>query len=200
MKRLHGSYGAATPSVQAGKIDLRRVMRRLRRTLALTHPEAAEDAASHRIPVSGQVVAAYHPIGSELDPAPLLARLLAEGWAIALPRADSQDALLTFHPVGGDLAPDAFDILAPLASTRSLTPDLVIAPVLAFDRAGGRLGQGAGCYDRTIAALREAGPVSVIGLAYAGQEVACVPTDRHDQRLDGILTDKGLVEVVDASA
>ena len=69
-------------------------------------------------------------------------------------------------------------------------------PLLAFDRTGGRLGQGAGCYDRTIAALRAMGAVRVIGLAYAGQEVVRVPVGVHDQRLDGILTDTGYIEVV----
>ncbi len=77
-----------------------------------------------------------------------------------------------------------------------MTPDLVLAPVLAFDRTGGRLGQGAGCYDRTIATLRAVRRVQVIGLAYAEQEVDRVPMDEHDQRLDGILTDKGYVAVI----
>jgi len=75
------------------------------------------------------------------------------------------------------------------------TPDLIIAPLLAFDRAGGRLGQGGGHYDRTIEALRARGPVFVIGLAYAGQEIEAVPCEPHDQRLDAILTEIGYIEV-----
>ena len=63
--------------------------------------------------------------------------------------------------------------------------------MLAFDRFGGRLGQGAGCYDRTLADLRKAGSVFVIGLAYAGQEVERVPADARDQSLDAILTEIG---------
>jgi 5-formyltetrahydrofolate cyclo-ligase len=74
-------------------------------------------------------------------------------------------------------------------------PDLVIAPLLAFDRAGGRIGQGGGHYDRTIAALRTQGPLFVIGLAFAGQEVAELPHEPHDQRLDAILTETAYIEV-----
>ena len=78
----------------------------------------------------------------------------------------------------------------------AVTPDLIIAPLLAFDRAGGRLGQGGGHYDRTIAALRARGPLFVIGLAYAGQEIEAVPRMKpHDQRLDAILTEIGYIEV-----
>ncbi len=71
---------------------------------------------------------------------------------------------------------------------------MVIAPLLAFDRGGGRLGQGGGHYDRTLEALRVQGRVFVVGLAYAGQEVAEVPSEPHDQKLDAILTETGYIE------
>jgi 5-formyltetrahydrofolate cyclo-ligase len=71
----------------------------------------------------------------------------------------------------------------------------VIAPVLAFDRAGQRLGQGAGHYDRTLANLRALRPVFVLGLAYAGQEVEALPAEPHDERLDAILTETAYIEV-----
>jgi 5-formyltetrahydrofolate cyclo-ligase len=71
----------------------------------------------------------------------------------------------------------------------ALSPDLILAPLLAFDRRGGRLGQGGGSYDRTLATLRAAGEVFVIGLAFAGQEIDRVPTEPHDQGLDAILTE-----------
>jgi 5-formyltetrahydrofolate cyclo-ligase len=65
-------------------------------------------------------------------------------------------------------------------------------PLLAFDAHGGRLGQGGGYYDRTIAQLRAGGPVFVLGLAYAGQEVERLPAETHDQPLDAVLTETGL--------
>ncbi|HEY9216874.1 MAG TPA: 5-formyltetrahydrofolate cyclo-ligase, partial [Phenylobacterium sp.] len=77
-----------------------------------------------------------------------------------------------------------------------VAPDLVLAPLLAFDRRGHRLGQGAGHYDRTLANLRAAKPVWVVGLAYAGQEVEEIPAEPHDQRLDAILTETGYIEAL----
>ncbi len=95
-----------------------------------------------------------------------------------------------FSP-GQPLSPDAAGILAPGPDAEDLTPDLVIAPLLAFDAAGGRMGQGGGFYDRTLQALRAGGSVFVLGLAHAWQEVARVPSEAHDQKLDAILTEKG---------
>jgi 5-formyltetrahydrofolate cyclo-ligase len=68
-------------------------------------------------------------------------------------------------------------------------------PLVAFDRAGGRLGQGGGHFDRTLAALDAEKPVFAIGLAYAGQEVARLPSEEHDRRLDAILTEKEYIAV-----
>ena len=74
-------------------------------------------------------------------------------------------------------------------------PDLVIAPVPAFDRRGGRVGQGGGHYDRTLEALRAGKKVFVLGLAYSGQEIEAAPMESHDQKLDAILTETGYIEV-----
>jgi 5-formyltetrahydrofolate cyclo-ligase len=77
----------------------------------------------------------------------------------------------------------------------SVSPELVVAPLLAFDRHGGRLGQGGGHYDRTLANLRAKGRVFILGLAYAGQEVDAIPIEPHDQRLDAVLTEAGYREL-----
>jgi 5-formyltetrahydrofolate cyclo-ligase len=108
-----------------------------------------------------------------------------------------RQAALVFrlHEPGEALAPDALGVPAPTAAAQEVWPDVVFTPVLAFDRNGGRLGQGGGHFDRTIEALRARKPVVVIGVAYAGQEVAEVPLEPHDQRLDGILTETGYIPV-----
>lgn len=178
------------------KTTLRAAMRAARRILAWTAPEAAARAAAlaplDRLPPF-RVVAGYAACGNEIDPAPLIARLEAGGARLALPVAVSHDAALVFRAADeiDAFVPDLFGISAPPIGAPTLVPDLIIAPVLAFDRRGGRLGQGAGCYDRTLEALRAAGSVFVIGLAYAGQEIDRVPTDAHDQALDAILTERG---------
>ena len=82
------------------------------------------------------------------------------------------------------------------ASAPELVPDIVVCPLIAFDRQGGRLGQGGGYYDRTIEALRQGSrPPFVVGLAFSVQEVDHVPVEPHDQRMDAILTDKAFIPV-----
>jgi 5-formyltetrahydrofolate cyclo-ligase len=182
------------------KFLLRTRLRAVRRRLAAEIPDAGVRAAAHlpleRLP-SYRVFALYHPLGSEIDPMPLLDRLAGRHAQASLPAAADRDSALAFRlwSGGARLEPDAFGIPAPLPAMPELLPDLVIAPVLGFDRRGHRLGQGAGHYDRTLAKLRSLGPVFVIGLAFSGQEVDSLPAEPHDQRLDAILTETGYVEV-----
>jgi 5-formyltetrahydrofolate cyclo-ligase len=178
------------------KDDLRKVLRARRRDLAEILPDAAERAALH-LPLADlppfTVVAGYHALGSELSPWPVLRKLAARGARIVLPVALAPATPLIFRAYDPDAAleTDAARIPSPTADAQTLVPDLVIAPLLAFDRAGYRLGQGGGYYDRTLEQLRAAGSVHVIGLAYAGQEIDAAPRDDHDQPLDAILTETG---------
>ena len=186
-------------SPQDAKTLMRQMMRAQRRSLAERTPEAGRRAAAllplEKLP-KFTIVSGYRPQGAEIDPLPLMHRLRAEGARLALPVAVSRDAPLVFRAYDADakLVPDAFGIPSPPPEAEQLMPDLVIAPVMAFDRSGARLGQGAGHYDRTLENLRAAGPVFVLGLAFAGQEVARVPAEAHDQRLDAILTETGYIE------
>jgi len=179
------------------KQSLRAQLRVVRRRLAAECPDAGEQAAAlwpaHRWTAT-QAFALYHPSGSELDPTPLRGRLPADG--VCLPVAQARESALVFrrHLPGQALVPDALGIPAPGPAAEPVLPDVIFAPLLAFDRKGGRLGQGGGHYDRTIAALRRMKPVFVIGLAYAGQEAAEIPMAEHDQRLDAILTETEYVE------
>ena len=177
------------------KAALRIELRARRRALARSVPDAAERAARaldlHRLSAF-RTAALYHPTGAELDPTQLARRLEAEGVAIALPVVLEAGAPLAFRLHTGELAPDIAGMPAPGPQARAVRPDLIVTPLLAFDAPGARLGQGGGYYDRTLEALRAAGPVFALGLAYAGQEVDALPTDAYDQRLDGVLTEAGL--------
>ena len=183
-------------NADTSKSDLRSRLRGRRRDQAALLPDAAEQAAA-QLPLDDlgwfTVAAGYHPIGSEISPWPVLRRLQAAGASLALPTAPRPDSPLIFRAYQPDqpLAPDAARIPSPTEAAPILIPDLIIAPLLAFDRDGFRLGQGGGYYDRTLQALRRGGRVLVIGLAYAGQEVERVPRDAHDQPLDAILTETG---------
>jgi 5-formyltetrahydrofolate cyclo-ligase len=185
------------------KKTLRVEMRVLRRHLADEAPDAALRAA-RRLPVSRfsrfSLVGAYCAQGSELDPGPILQAVLElnEGHAQAcLPVALDKTSALRFRLWRPDqpLEKDACGIPAPPASAPEVLPNLLITPLLAFDRHGGRLGQGGGHYDRTLANLRRQRPVFVLGVAFAGQEIETVPTGPHDQRLDAIVTETEFIEV-----
>ncbi len=179
---------------------LRQETRALRRTLARQAPRAAEDAARHlpdnllgRFPV----VSGYHPLGGEIDPGPLMRRLEAAGALLALPVTLDRDAPLIFrcHRPGERVWPDAIGVPSPSPEAAEIEPDLIITPLVAFDRTGARMGQGGGYYDRTLEVLRGRRPVFALGLAYAGQEVARIPDETHDQLLDAILTETGYIPV-----
>jgi len=182
------------------KIALRARLRAVRRRCMVEVPDAAKQAAAllpmDRLPPFA-TFSGYHPMGSEFDPGPLMKRLAEGGATPALPVAASCDEPLEFRewdPREG-LTPDAFGIPAPPLWAAAVVPDLVLTPVLGFDRRGSRLGQGAGHYDRTIAALRARKTVFVLGLAYSAQEVDELPAEAHDERLDAILTETGYIEV-----
>ena len=180
------------------KTALRSRLRAVRRRLAAEIPDAGARAVRHlprRLPPF-RVFSSYHALGSEIDPMPLMLRLWGDGQP-TLPVAVDRHSPLIFRlwTKGMRLEPDAFGVPAPPPIMPALAPDLVIAPVLGFDRAGHRLGQGAGHYDRTIANLRASKAVFVLGLAFSGQEVAELPAEAHDERLDAILTETEYIEV-----
>lgn len=196
-RRRHPVLSCYSPGVSdlaAIKHELRARMRALRRRLAQETPDAARRAA-RRLPLDDlpafDVFAGYRPVGSEFDPGPVLARLGQAGGQLAMPAAEYIGAPLAFRAwsAGEPLASDAAGVPSPLPHANVLAPDLVVAPVLAFDRQGHRLGQGGGHYDRAIANLRASRPVFVIGLAYSGQALDELPAEPHDQRLDAILTE-----------
>lgn len=140
-------------------------------------------------PFRGQALAGYLPIGTEADPLPAMA---AHDGPVAVPVIDAPAQPLRFRAwhAGIGLEKGTFGVMVPV-SGEWLVPRVVIVPLLAFDARGYRLGYGGGFYDQTLQALRAAGPVTAIGLAFAVQEVAKVPTDAYDQRLDMIVTERG---------
>jgi 5-formyltetrahydrofolate cyclo-ligase len=151
------------------------------------------------LPSPGEVVSAYWPFRTEIDPRPLIARLFALGARLALPVTPPKGAgePVRFHlwaPEDG-LHPSPFGVLEPHPDKGVVEPDLLLVPLLAFDRRGGRLGYGAGHYDRALEALRAKKRIRAIGLAFAVQELARVPTGPHDQPLDAILTERAYIPV-----
>jgi len=93
------------------------------------------------------------------------------------------------------LEPAGFGTRVPLENQPELTPEFLIVPLLAFDRAGYRLGYGGGFFDRSLARLKDMGTTLAVGVAYAAQEVADVPRDSHDQPVDWIVTEAEAIRV-----
>lgn len=148
------------------------------------------------------VFAGYMPIGSEIDCRPLLNRLTAAGVPVCLPVVAQREAPLIFRRWLPDdpLVTGTFGISEPTEAAQELTPRALLVPMLAFDRGGHRLGYGGGYYDRTLKALRAAGEVVAIGVAFAGQLRDKLPVADGDQRLDWILTEVGATLIADGSA
>ncbi len=173
------------------KHELRAAMRATRKRLAGLDPEASLRAAEHVADLPpGETVAVYRAIGSELDAEALSLTLARAGRSLCLPVVIQRDAPMVFRrwSPGEPLELDEAGVPAPFPLAATVTPDLIVTPLLAFDAHGGRLGQGGGYYDRTFAALPD---VLRIGLAFAGQELEKLPLEPHDIRLHGVLTESG---------
>jgi 5-formyltetrahydrofolate cyclo-ligase len=189
----------------AAKTALRVFVRTRRKALALEHPDAgwkivhvAREPLARLFPdPKGKVAAVYLGLGSEIETRPLAEWLLQQGWTLALPSVEGDDGHMAFRQwePGDLLVHDQIGLNAPAPSSPALEPDLVITPLLAFDREGRRLGQGGGYYDRALERLRARRPVFMLGLAYVGQETHGLPDEPHDQRLDAILTESEYIAV-----
>lgn len=181
---------------------LREKMKAERRRASEARPDAARHAAANlvtRLPLrEGVVVALYHPIGDELDTAPLAAALMERGARIALPVTDARNAPLVFrlHDGSTPLVAGRFGELTPPPEAEVVRPDIVVTPLLAFTRRGDRLGYGGGYYDRTLAALRAEGEVIAVGFGYGAQQVDALPSSPLDQKLDWIVTERDAVKAV----
>lgn len=140
----------------------------------------------------GLTVASYVPVGSEADPAPLARAAVAAGCAIALPHVTGRAEPIRFlaWDTEAALAAGPYGLSQPEAAARELRPDIVLTPLLGFDAALHRLGQGAGHYDRAFAAFPDAWRV---GVAWSVQQVAALPADAWDLPLHGIATETGWV-------
>jgi len=145
-----------------------------------------------RLTKQPSIIAAYAPIGDEIDIWPLIKALHGDGKQIALPVIEAPNSPLLFREWSPHCAmkKDRYGVSYP-ADGNDVTPKLVLVPLLAFTAKGERLGYGGGYYDRTLEVLRRNGEVFACGVAYAGQEVTELPTNAYDAKLDGILTEDG---------
>ena len=152
--------------------------------------QAAELLADVLAGYAGAVLAGYMPMRTEIDPLPAMAAHQGPVGVLVIV-AKAQPLRFREWTPGCTMEVGTFGALIP-AEGGWLEPDVLIVPLLAFDARGYRLGYGGGFYDRTLDRARARRKVVAIGFAFAAQEVAQVPTEATDERLDMIVTDQGL--------
>ena len=144
---------------------------------------------------NAKTIASYYPIASELDS---LSSLEGTASKLLLPVMDNSSKILKFYPWKSSdemkLSKYAKNILEPLAQFSPVIPDVVIAPLIACDQYGNRLGSGKAMYDNTISQLRIQNPQLIyMAICYDFQLLEEIPTEIHDQKLDIILTELRIV-------
>jgi 5-formyltetrahydrofolate cyclo-ligase len=189
----------ASANVDDLKADLRREAAARRDALpAGERRAAAETIAARSFPVviaPGTVVSGFMPMRSEISPLPLMRKLADAGATLALPAIAGRG-----HPLimrawqwSEPLDSGQWGIREPKPQAAAVDPDILLVPLLAFDRTGHRIGYGAGYYDLTIAQLRARKPLKAVGIAFAAQEFPAVPAEAHDAPLDLVLTEREVI-------
>jgi 5-formyltetrahydrofolate cyclo-ligase len=161
---------------------------------------AAEAIAARAFPLTigpGIIVSGFMPLKSEISPLPLMKKLAEAGARLALPviAGRGKPLIMREWKFGEALDRGQWGIREPKAEAAEVEPDILLVPLLAFDRSGHRIGYGAGYYDMTIAGLRARKIVTAAGIALAAQEVARVPTTERDARLDLVLTEREVLDL-----
>ena len=179
------------------KAALRAEQRRGRAALApgvrVAAAEAVADKLVRELRLPPGIVSGYWPLADEFDPRPAMTRLAALGHPLALPRVQGRGRPLAFHAwqPSDPLFAGPFQVMEPSPDAPLSNPHVLLVPLLAFDRSGRRLGYGAGYYDMVLRDLRARSPAPcAIGVAFAAQEVAEVPTGPRDQMLDAVVTEQ----------
>jgi len=166
---------------------------------AAVRAAAAESIAVRPFPLKferGSVVSGFSPMKSEINPVPLMRKLADAGARLALPviAGRGKPLIMRAWRFGEPLASGQWGIREPLPEAAEVAPDILIVPLAAFDRAGHRIGYGAGYFDMTINALRAKKPVTAVGIAFAIQEISSVPATERDARLDLVLTERETID------
>jgi 5-formyltetrahydrofolate cyclo-ligase len=163
----------------------------------------AEAIASRNFPLAisrGVTVSGFMPLKSEINPLPLLQKLSEAGAQLALPKIDGRGKPLIMRvwQFGAPLDRGQWGIREPKPDAPEVAPDILLVPLLAFDRAGYRIGYGAGYYDMTLARLRSLKTIIAVGIALAAQESPEIPKTPRDERLDLVLTERETIDLRDS--
>jgi 5-formyltetrahydrofolate cyclo-ligase len=182
------------------KKQLRAATLALRDALPAAERQAAAEAIAKReFPVAitpGIIVSGFSPLKTEINPIPLLRKLAAAGAKLALPciAGRGKPLIMRAWDFGAAMASGQWGIREPMPDAEEVAPDKKNVPLACFDRAGHRIGYGAGYYDMTIHALRAKKKITAVGIAFAAQEIPQVPATERDETLDLVLTERETID------
>ena len=186
------------------KAELRREALARRDALPAEIRKAAAEAITARpFPLAvapGMIVSGFMPLKSEINPLPLMRKFADAGARLALPvvAGSGKPLIMRSWQWGEPLFSGVWGILEPGREAPEVQPDILLVPLLAFDRGGHRIGYGAGYYDLTIAQLRAKKPIAAVGIAFAAQEIETVPRTAFDAKLDLVLTESETIDLRNA--
>jgi 5-formyltetrahydrofolate cyclo-ligase len=202
---MTGQSLISTPEkIKDAKAQLRREAQARRDAMpAEARKAAAETITARPFPlavVPGTIVSGFMPLKSEINPLPLMRKLAGAGAGLALPvvAGRGKPLIMRSWQWGAPLAAGVWGIREPPPETPQVDPDILLVPLLVFDRSGYRVGYGAGYYDLTLTHLRAKKPITAVGIAFAAQEVETVPRTGFDARLDLVLTENETIDLRNA--
>lgn len=176
--------------------DTKATLRKDALAARMAAPEAARAAAAAALidaltPFAGRPLAGYMPMRGEADPRPAMQAATQTG-PVCVPVVIAKAQPLRFRSwqTTSQMEPGTFGALIPQDGAW-IIPEVLIVPLVAFDKTGARLGYGGGFYDRTLHRLRACGPITAIGFALACQQAGHLPQEPTDQPLDMIVTENG---------
>ncbi|HEV2631241.1 MAG TPA: 5-formyltetrahydrofolate cyclo-ligase [Pseudolabrys sp.] len=191
----------AEPTISEQKSELRNATLAKRDAMpADVRQRGGETIAARPFPVAiapGMIVSGFMPLKSEINPLPLMKVLAGAGAKLALPAiaGRGKPLIMRAYAFGDEFARGQWGIREPKPEQPEVFPDVLLVPLACFDRAGQRIGYGAGYYDMTIHRLRTMKKVIAVGVAFALQEIARVPATDRDERLDLVLTETGPIDL-----
>jgi len=186
---------------QSLKADIRKSVLAMRDRITPMHRielslEAADKGADYIQFDPGTIISGFFPIRSEIDPRPLLDIFRQKGARLCLPVVIDKTTIVFRELIrGAELIDTGFGTRGPGEEAPVLDPQILIMPLSAFDKNGGRIGYGAGHYDRAVSRLIEKNKQpQLVGFAFSCQEVDRVPVEAHDQPLEAVITELGVMQ------
>ena len=187
-------------SKSKSKLNLRKKFFELRKNISSEHALFASQKIANKAEeivkiFKPKVIAGFYPFKHEVNTLPLLGKLFSLGCKLCIPITPTNNKPLKFkewHPKQV-LQKGRFGILEPPKTSRTIQPDLLLVPLLAYDKFGNRLGYGGGFYDRYIEKIEKIKKVIKIGLAFSFQKIKDIPLNQYDKKLDFIITEKEIL-------